>query len=96
MCVPYSGALIGPDVHKILKSDNIRKIGKIFKATTFVKNDNADEAVFGSPRLQNKVITLLRKIQQCYTLYTANRSLCRHEVELLALWVFKFWVLVPG
>ena len=75
----HSGALIGPDVKKLVMTENIRKFGKVFRPF------KTATGTFGSSSVQVKIITLLTKFKQCYDLYTANRVLCRHEVELLAL-----------
>ena len=83
----HSGALIGPDVKKLVTASNIKKFGKVFKPMCLMKANSSDETLytFGSMKVQVKVVTLLRKFKQCYDLYTANRPLCRHETELLAL-----------
>ena len=86
----HSGALVGPDVKKLVTKANIQKIGEVFRPIT-MKRADLDETgdqtvlVFGSHKLRVKMITLLTKFKQCYDLYTANRTLCRHEVELLAI-----------
>ena len=75
----HSGALIGPDVKKLTLWKNIRELGKVFKPF------KTSGQVFGDQQVKVRIITLLRKFKQCYDLYTANRVLCKHEVEMLAL-----------
>ena len=79
----HSGALIGPDVKKLVTKANIRKLGDVFKPMKV--SVQQDSEVFGTDALRVKMVTLLTKFRLCYELYTANRVLCRHEVELLSL-----------
>ena len=79
----HSGALIGPDVHKVLQPESIQKFGDIF--SPFDCDTKAGMQTFGSVNLVNKVKDLLTKFANCYHLYTKNAPLCRHEVEQLCL-----------
>ena len=83
----HSGALIGPDVKKLVQKENIKKLGKVFKEMELKVGpaNNPEHASFGGKEIQAKIVALLTKFKLCYDLYTANRVLCRHEVELLAI-----------
>ncbi|XP_072039374.1 uncharacterized protein [Amphiura filiformis] len=81
----HSGALIGPDVKKLIENTNILKFSKVFEPIElkvhkhlYSKSIRAEEEFevlhrFGSEQLQVKLVALLKKFSQCYKLYTANR-----------------------
>ena len=75
----HSGAFVGSDINKVFKLKNIPKFGHIFKPLTILG------VSFSSCTLRVKITCLLNKFRLCYNLYTANRPLCKHEVELLVL-----------
>ncbi|XP_072044374.1 uncharacterized protein [Amphiura filiformis] len=89
----HSGALIGPDVKKLVTKQNIPKFGEVFTPMMFKKDGKYH--LFGNRTVKGKVTTLLTKFKSCYDLYTANRSLCRHEVELLVLRCASFGCWFP-
>ena len=90
----HSGALIGPDVKKLVTKGNISKFGEVFRPIelkVYSKDGALEEShVLGLNATRVKIVTLLTKFRLCYELYTANRSLCRHEVEMLALRCVSF------
>ena len=84
----HSGSLVGPDVHKLTKKDNIKLLTSVFKPLELKVNnddDTTETTIFSSHQLAQKLKTLLSKFADCYTLYTENRILCRHEVEMLVV-----------
>ena len=94
----HSGALIGPDVKKLVTKENIAKIGDVFKPMEMKLNKDGNFEVleyFGTDALRVKIVAYLTKLRLCYELYTANRVLCRHEVELLALRCASFGCWLP-
>ena len=93
-CVYRSGALIGPDVKKLVQKFNIPKFGKVFQPTE-IKRKSGGRKTFSSRAIQQKVVTLLDTFKSCYDLYTANRVLCKHEVEMLALRCSSFGCWFP-
>ena len=90
----HSGAIVGPDVYKITRTKNITKLANIFQPLE-LRGLNGMLVTYSSHELINKFSTLLYKFRACYTLYSANRELCRHEVELLALRCASFGCWVP-
>jgi len=90
----HSGSIVGPDVYKITRTKNIKNISKIFKPLQLINKDNI-ETTYGSHNIVNKMSTLMYKFRACYSLYTANRELCRHEVEILALRCSSFGCWLP-
>ena len=90
----HSGSIVGPDVKKITRTKNIKAIGKVFSPIKLPGPDGEIKK-YGSSELQAKFTTLLFKFQACYDLFTANRPLCRHEVELLALRCSSFGCWFP-
>ena len=85
----HSGSIVGPDVKKLTVKKNIKKFGNIFRPLQ-LKSENGDTVTYKQHKLRVKMITLLTKFSQCYNLYSANRMLCKHEVELLALRCVSF------
>ena len=81
----HSGALVGNDIDKLTKSENIDKICNIFKTREIVMKDDGRKQTFGSHELVQIVKTRFTKFRDCYILYMANRYLCRHEVLKLCM-----------
>ena len=89
---PYhGGSLIGPDVHKVL--NNFEKFSDIILPVQIDTTTGCKS--FGSQELSDKVHTMFQKFKSCYDLYTLNRMLCKHEVELLALRCSEFGCWFP-
>ena len=80
----HSGSIVGPDVKKLTRTENIKKLSKVFKPLK-LKTVNGEEKIYGSRETRDKLTTLMYKFKACYDLYTLNRPLCKHEVELLVL-----------
>ena len=91
--VYHSGSLVGNDVNKLTKPQNIRNISNIFKPKRI--DMKKGKKLFSSHRLKVKIITLLGKFRQCYDLYPVARPLCKHEVGLLALRCSSFESWLP-
>ena len=81
--VYHSGALIGNDVRKTLRPENIEKFAAVFEPKQFL-TDDGEMKVYGSHDNVVKVRMLLSKFASCYELYHRNSPLCKHEVEKLA------------
>ena len=81
----HSGSLVGPDVHKLTKKENIKLLTNVFKPIKMDVNNGTESKLFSSHELAQRIKTLLTKFSDCYTLYTENRILCRHEVEILVV-----------
>lgn len=82
--VYHKGALVGNDVAKILNSNNIQKIVRVFKPL-HVNLQNGEKTVFSDHTMMNKISTLLTKLSLCFQLYSPSTPLCRHEVAFLAV-----------
>lgn len=82
--VYHKGALVGNDVAKILHSNNIKKIVKVFKPLP-VTLEHGGKEVFSDQKVMSKVSTLLTKLSLCFKLYSPSTPLCRHEVAFLAV-----------
>ena len=82
--VYHKGALIGKDVDKLMQQENYERIAKLFRPQQICQKS------YGSFALQQKILTLFKKLAQCYTLYGPSRELCRHEVEILALRCYSY------
>ena len=80
--VYHSGALIGNDVKKTLRPENIVKFANVFKPRVF--ETETGPKTYGSADNVTKVQELLTRFASCYDLYHRNTPLCKHEVELLA------------
>ena len=91
--VYHSGALIGPDIYKVLQPKSIMKFGNIFLPKDFVTANGTN--TFGSQDLVDTVVNLLTKMSQCYKLYTKNAPLCKHEVEQLCMYCSEFGAWFP-
>ena len=65
--VYHSGSLVGNDLNKLTKSQNIRHISNIFKPKRI--DMKKGKKLFSSHRLKVKIITLLGKFRQCHDLY---------------------------
>ena len=92
--VYHSGALIGKDVDKLTKPENINKICNIFRPRSIVLADKTEQ-IFGSYQLAQLLKTRLTKFRYCYQLYMANRYLCRHEVLKLCVRAYSFGNWLP-
>ena len=77
--VYHSGALVGNDVNKVTKTENISKICDVIKPKT-VTLASGIKKIFGSYELAQVLKTRFIKFRDCYQLYMENRHLCRHEV----------------
>ena len=88
--VYHLGALVGNDIDKLTKSENIDKICNIFKQREIGLKDNGIKQTFGSHELVQIVKTRFTKFRDCYILYMANRYLCRHEVLKLCMRAYSY------
>ena len=59
------GALLGPDVKKLVTKENIRKFGEVFQSL---------ELTVSSENGTSRVECFGVKCDKCYQLYTVNRS----------------------
>ena len=82
--VYHSGAIIGSNVDKFTKQENIKKLSGVFKPRS-IKLLDGKIKVYSDTRKSVKMNTLLTKFQQCYVLYSKSRPLCKHEVAILSL-----------
>ena len=80
----HSGALIGNDVNKLVKKENIKKLCRVFKPREIILN-NGQKQIFGSHETAQLLKTRFTKFSDCYQLYMQNRKLCRHEVLKLCI-----------
>ena len=80
----HGGALIGPDICKIQLKPNYTKIANVFSLKS-IKTSDLEAKVYSSLELRQKILTLFKKFSECYVLMTADRPLCKHEVEILAI-----------
>ena len=86
------GAMNGNDINKLYQPSNIDKIVKVFvpvdieisTTSTSSSQESQEMRVFSDTGIHEKVETLLTLFSQCYELFSANRPLFKHEVELLA------------
>ena len=92
--VYHKGALVGNDVDKIMQTENIKKIVKIFKPMT-VKLQNGGCQTFSSSNMMSKVSTLLTKLSLYYRLYSPSVPLCRHRVCFLSVRCASFGCWFP-
>ena len=67
--VYHSGALVGNDVNKLTKNENITKISRVFTPSLVKVSDGSDKE-FSSSDKAVKMRTLLTKFKQCYDLYS--------------------------
>ena len=86
--VYHSGSLIGPDVKKLATNKNVSKFADIFQCVTMNTKDGP--MTFSSNDVRQKIATLLNKFGKCYELYNKNRTLCAHEIEILAIRCVSF------
>ena len=73
--------LVGNDVHKLLQPNAMKLISKWLKPHTFTTTKGS--CIIGSHKLVQQIHTLMTKLAQCYWLYSADRLLCKHEVDNL-------------
>ena len=85
----HSGALVGNDVNKVTKTENISKICDVFKPKT-VTLSSGIKKTFGSYELAQVLKTRFIKFRDCYRLYMENRHLCRHEVLKLCVRSYRY------
>ena len=89
--VYHSGALIGPDVHKVLQPASIEAFGSIFQPVEI--HTSRGKQIFGSENLSTKVKHLLAKFADCYKLYKR----IHHCVHMrLSSYAFFAWSMEPG
>ena len=87
--VYHKGALVGNDVAKILRTQKIKKIVKVFKPLK-VNLCSGDTQVYSHSKTMNKISTLLFKLSMCFNLYSRSSPLCCHEVAFLSVWCASF------
>jgi len=93
-CAYHGGALIGGDVHKLLSRKNIALVCQSLRPRKVALEDGSYH-VFGSYERYQRAFTLLSKLSQVYTLASANRPLCRHEIALLQVRAYSFGSFLP-
>lgn len=82
--VYHSRALVGGDVHKVLKTRSIKKLVRVFRPLKVPLRDGGTKQ-FGDVQTMNRISTLLFKLSACYKLYSPSVPLCRHEVAFLSV-----------
>ena len=85
--VYHSGALVGNDIEKIYSKSyrkNPTEFSKVFDPIILSTTDGT-QRMFSSHLLKQKILTLLLKFSQVYELMMLSRTLCKHEVLLLAV-----------
>ena len=92
--VYHSGALVGNDVNKLAKTENIPKLCNIFKPME-IQLPNGTMKVFGSNKLAQLLRTRFIKFRGCYQLYMESRHLCRHEVLKLCIRAYSYGNWLP-
>ena len=69
---------------KILKAENFTKIANILCLREI------GGSTYGSHKLKQKILTVFKKLAQCYELYGPSRELCQHEVEILCIRCYSY------
>ena len=91
--VYHRGSLVGNDVRKLTKPENISKISDVFKPLS-IQLSSGEFKGFSSNENVVKMRTLLTKFKQCYDLYTASRPCVGTRLLSLVLdalvWVVGF------
>ena len=82
--VYHSGAIVGDDVHRLTRKDNICKISQVFEPKDIELSDG-QKKTYSTHTSKVKIITLLNKFSQCFELYSVSRPLCKHEILLLGI-----------
>lgn len=90
--VYHKGALVGNDVAKILHSNNVKKIVKVFKPLP-VTLEHGGKEVFSDQKVMSKVSTFLTKLSLCFKLYSQVLLFVAMKLPFLLLDVL---VLVNG
>ena len=78
----HKGALIGKDVKKLTKTENISFVSKIFSLQE-IELDNSEVKTFSSHDIEEKIEMFLLKFKSCYDFCMLARPLCKHECFLL-------------
>ena len=82
--VYHSGAIVGDDIHRLTRKDNICKISQVFEPKDIELADG-QKKTYSTHTNKVKIKTLLNKFSQCFELYSVSRPLCKHEVLLLGI-----------
>ena len=90
----YSGALIGNDVNKLVKKENIKKLCHVFKPREVMLN-NRQKQIFGSHETAQLLKTRFTKFSDFYQLYMQKRKLCRHEALKLCIRSYSYGNWMP-
>ena len=87
--VYHSGAVVGNDIHTIMKKKNMKIINTCFKPIQIIHHSN-QQVFISSHTLKQKLLTFHSKIRDIFELISLNRPMCQHEVSYLSVRCYSF------